>query len=463
MKTVLLTIIFFTFIYSISFANIIKVPADIDSIQGGIDLANNGDTVLVQPGTYVENINFNGKNIVVGSLTLTTGDTSYISQTVIDGNQNGSVVKFENGEDSTTVLCGFTLTKGNSAINSGGGGIYIMNSSPIVSDMLIKNNKAVTYGSDGGGGIYLNNSNTKISNATISSNIGYWEDAFLPLNFGAGGGILCENSNLTLTNIKIINNVSVSGGGIFCRNSDIVLINAIVSENSTLWTQGGTGGSGITINNSNATLANVIVSKNIADINGGGIYCISSDLSLSNVTIKENSANYGGGMYFEANSNPSFDPVNLCNIYLNTANELGNDLFAESDSIISVYVDTFTVLVPVSIHAYPLNKFTFDIQNAVITNISENPISLTNFTLNQNYPNPFNPTTNIEFSIPKSEFVTLKVYNVLGEEVATMVSERLNVGSYSYDWDASNLASGVYLYSLEAGEFVKTRKMILMH
>jgi hypothetical protein len=84
------------------------------------------------------------------------------------------------------------------------------------------------------------------------------------------------------------------------------------------------------------------------------------------------------------------------------------------------------------------------------------------WSLLQNYPNPFNPTTNIEFSIPKSEFVTLKVYNTLGEEVATLVSDRLTVGSYSYEWDASNLASGVYLYRLQAGEYVETKKMILV-
>ena len=84
------------------------------------------------------------------------------------------------------------------------------------------------------------------------------------------------------------------------------------------------------------------------------------------------------------------------------------------------------------------------------------------WSLLQNYPNPFNPTTAIEFSIPKSEFVTLKVYNTLGEKVATLVSDRLTVGSYSYQWDASNLASGVYLYRLQAGDYIETRRMILM-
>ena len=79
-----------------------------------------------------------------------------------------------------------------------------------------------------------------------------------------------------------------------------------------------------------------------------------------------------------------------------------------------------------------------------------------------NYPNPFNPTTSIEFSIPKSKFVTLKIYNILGEEVVTLVSEKLPAGKYKYEWDASGMASGVYLYRLEAGNQVEVRKMVLM-
>jgi predicted GH43/DUF377 family glycosyl hydrolase len=82
--------------------------------------------------------------------------------------------------------------------------------------------------------------------------------------------------------------------------------------------------------------------------------------------------------------------------------------------------------------------------------------------LSQNYPNPFNPTTNIEFSIPKSEFVTLKIYNILGEEVVTLVSEKLTAGTYKYDWDASSLASGVYLYRIQAGDYITSKKMVLL-
>ena len=84
------------------------------------------------------------------------------------------------------------------------------------------------------------------------------------------------------------------------------------------------------------------------------------------------------------------------------------------------------------------------------------------FHLNQNYPNPFNPSTTIQFDLPKTGQVTLKVFNVLGEELATLVSNRLPAGSYSYEWDASSLASGVYLYRLQAGDYVETRKMVMM-
>ena len=83
--------------YNNLFSSTINVPQDLTTIQTAIDNSNNGDTVLVSPGTYFENINFNGKNIVLGSSFLTTGDTSYISQTIIDGSQQGCVVVFESG------------------------------------------------------------------------------------------------------------------------------------------------------------------------------------------------------------------------------------------------------------------------------------------------------------------------------------------------------------------------------
>ena len=84
------------------------------------------------------------------------------------------------------------------------------------------------------------------------------------------------------------------------------------------------------------------------------------------------------------------------------------------------------------------------------------------FSLSQNYPNPFNPTTMIKYSIPKSGNVTLKIFNMLGQEVATLVNQEQNAGNYNISFDASHLASGVYMYRIQSGNFSLTKKMTLL-
>ena len=84
------------------------------------------------------------------------------------------------------------------------------------------------------------------------------------------------------------------------------------------------------------------------------------------------------------------------------------------------------------------------------------------YSLNQNYPNPFNPSTNIEYSIPEASFVQLKVYDILGNEVATLVNEEQSAGTYRADFFADNLASGLYVAQLRTGNFLKTIKMTLL-
>ncbi len=87
------------------------------------------------------------------------------------------------------------------------------------------------------------------------------------------------------------------------------------------------------------------------------------------------------------------------------------------------------------------------------------PIS---FDLQQNYPNPFNPVTNIKYSIPETGYVTLKVYDIMGQEVSTLINTQMNSGNYEYNFNASKLASGVYFYTLKAGKYSETRKLILL-
>ncbi len=107
---------------------------------------------------------------------------------------------------------------------------------------------------------------------------------------------------------------------------------------------------------------------------------------------------------------------------------------------------------------------------ALVDNISFGPVTtvqpennvVTNFALNQNYPNPFNPTTKISYTIPKESFISLKVYNILGMEVATLVDRRESPGSYTINFNAENLPSGIYLAQLNTGSYSKTIKMTLL-
>lgn len=93
------------------------------------------------------------------------------------------------------------------------------------------------------------------------------------------------------------------------------------------------------------------------------------------------------------------------------------------------------------------------------SNITEAP---QHYSLSQNYPNPFNPVTKISFEIPEENLTSLKVFNSLGQEVTTLINSRLNIGKYTYDWNASSYPSGVYFYSLQSGDYRTTKKMILL-
>ena len=98
-----------------------------------------------------------------------------------------------------------------------------------------------------------------------------------------------------------------------------------------------------------------------------------------------------------------------------------------------------------------------------LQSLSLEPITvIKDFILSQNYPNPFNPTTVIEYTIPKDSHVTLKIYDVLGQEVETLVNEEENVGRYQVQFNGSRLASGVYFYRLVAGSHVITKKMLMI-
>ncbi|MCP4582301.1 MAG: hypothetical protein GY839_11865 [candidate division Zixibacteria bacterium] len=286
----------------------INVPDNYSTIQDGISASSSSDTVLVQPGIYVENINFNGKNIVIGSLFLTSGDTSYVSSTIIDGDSSGSVATFENGEDSTAMLIGFTLRNGLGGDLSqrySGSGITCKNfSSPTVSSNVISFNFSGNYFT---GAIYCYNySEPRITDNYIFGNISsgiYCEDESNPVITNnkicenTESGILCNQSNPYINDNLINDNSGNHGAGIYCFTlSDAEIINNTISNNHT-YSEGDGGGIYASMGSFPSIEGNTI-SDNTADRFGGGIF-ISSDVAISNNIISGNTATtqWGGGIY----------------------------------------------------------------------------------------------------------------------------------------------------------------------
>ena len=136
-------------------------------------------------------------------------------------------------------------------------------------------------------------------------------------------------------------------------------------------------------------------------------------------------------------------------------------VYAKDFGIMELYTQSGNVYYVENLIGCILNGIVYgDTSLTGITQISRNiPES---FSLSQNYPNPFNPSTNIGFRIPKSEFVNLKVHDLIGREVAQLVNEELKPGIYSIDWNAENYPSGIYLYTINAGSFTDTKKMVLI-
>ena len=111
-------------------------------------------------------------------------------------------------------------------------------------------------------------------------------------------------------------------------------------------------------------------------------------------------------------------------------------------------------------HKSPL-KWDSTTVNLTITDVGEVFITPTQFVLYENYPNPFNPSTTIRYSIPEASFTTLRVYDALGNEVSALVNETKSAGTFEVVFDATNLSSGIYYYTLQSGSLTQTKKMML--
>ncbi len=256
------------------------VPSEYSTIQAAIDDTDNDNitTVLVDDGTYMENINFGGRAITVKSVNGS-------SLTAIDGGSNGSVAIFNSGETSSSVLDGFTIQNGGGVM--WGGGIFIDNSSPLIRNCYFTSNSVSAHGA----GIYMSGSSSTVENCTFSNNSAIMD-----------GVIYINSSAAVITNCIFTNNSVRYGGGIYVRDSGstVNISDTSISDNTAKAGTTGFGG-GLCINNSTVAITNINISGNSAYQFGGGVYITGS----SNVTISGNSVINGnstdtldgGGIY----------------------------------------------------------------------------------------------------------------------------------------------------------------------
>ncbi|MCD4737020.1 MAG: right-handed parallel beta-helix repeat-containing protein, partial [Bacteroidales bacterium] len=333
------------------------------AIQEGIGLASNGDTVLVMPGNYIEIVDFSGKDIVLCSQYLVTGDTSYISQTIIDGNlENYRLVRFTNGETYAAKLTGFTITnaylgqESNEGWEPAGLAIYINESSPVIErNRIIDNNYGDTYyhggaivivggsphilenyiydndGAYEGGGIYIEEGNDIVISGNTIANHRLWS------GYGTafGAGIFIKNSiGICISRNRISDNYNdfgYGGGAYLTGCSDITFTGNIFDSNRCR----GLGGSGVYAGSSqDVRLINNLIVNNYSAFQGGGILMEGSRFLLANNTICFNKADTlytygeGGGMCIYNSSGNVFNTI----LFGNQASSSGNQVFLASEN-----------------------------------------------------------------------------------------------------------------------------------
>jgi hypothetical protein len=608
-------------------ATVRRVPSQYPTIQAGIDASGNGDTVLVSDGTYYENIRFKGKKIVVASTFLTTGDTSHISRTVIDGSRavladSASVVYFISGEDTNSVLCGFTV-RGGTGTSSGtyrqGGGVLCSSGARLVRNIITGNNLSggelwgggvsgdagqtlimeqnIVKGNTlngtwaGGAGVMVYGMKAIIRNNIIADNTVTTQGA-VSGSFGAGihceigtfiidgnlitgnralaptasnpsygGGVFVREGNLDFRNNRVIGNVLQSSSSMRAYGGGLSLLAAAASELTEMGVAGNyiasntviggssgarlSGGGGIFSRDQRPRIENNIIVKNTAPYGGGfgaeRFYTTSKSVLntlphegvvgrervpsvretsthssiivdaplLINNTIAYNRATLDGGAISTSGAwTPKvintiawgdtgtteialFDGSGIRVLFSDIQGGWPSDFGNIADSIRFVPGDTLYNLqaaspcigrgidsIQVDGIWYHAPAYDFDgharhrpsgPQNCDIgaqeeqttVDVTTQESSPTSYELSQNFPNPFNPATIVRYQLPVAGYVRLVVYDVLGREVAILVNQKREQGSYEVKWDGSNVSSGMYICRMTAGEYTETRKMLL--
>ena len=310
----------------------------------------------------------------------------------------------------------------------------------------------------------------------------------------SGGGLYVRLSPCSIIGNEIRGNScnSYHGGGISIHECSPDVVNNLIVDNKA-----GSLGGGICVGDltSRPVLINNTIVANTALLYGGGFYCTEASPVIFNSILWYNEAPNGDQIYLEdgsiqvAYSNILWGWDGEGNIDLDPLFALNDSLYHLSDSSPCINAGIDSLLVGDRMCYCPSDDYETDMNfpfeddgmprpfpgtrpdmgadetdvpvDIEIEQISDKNLPQ-NYTLGQNYPNPFNPNTTIEFRIPKSGHVRLTVFNLLGEEIAVLVSQKMPAGSYTHRWDADGMANGIYYYKLEVNDFVDVKKGVLL-
>jgi len=455
----------------IQFGFVIHVPGDQPTIQAGIDDAINGDTILVAPGTYFENINFNGKNIVVASHYVLDKELTFINSTIIDGSQaqyadTASCIRIVSGEDSTAVLQGFTIKQGSGThwvdpqfpnwTWHSGGGIFIFESSP-----TIKNNYIIDNHVD---------DNTGVDGAS-------------------GGGILTYGGNPVVINNIINNNTALYGAGVVVDYSGCVFKNNIVAQNSGGQDYGGGGFWTIGNGDEPIIIENNTIVDNESELKGGAMYLWSTQLTARNNILWNNTQATGGQIYlregasaeitwsdveggFDGEGNieqpPQFADTNFILLPSSPCADAGNPDVQYNDpedpenTGQALWPSQMQLRNDMGAYGGPFRN----ILAGLTTGINIYDKNKTKFINLNVYPNPFSNYTTISFNIPdgNSSNITIEIYNSKAQMVKQFSSLNQNM---ELIWDGCDdnchpLNPGSYVLRLLSGNQTQTKKVFLI-
>ena len=456
----------------------------IELCTGGIELLGEGDPIvennIIQNNgaSGIEAYNFTGK----------------ISSNIIRGNRDesgaGGGILLRNSE----AIIMNNIISGNYAPNAGGGIYAIDDTSHFINNTIINNS------SRKGSGIYVGKSNPTLVNNIIAYSVLYlapeddkfsiWRDGDndILITYTYNQGVLSGATIFTgFINMGAACEVTIAVAGIETNQTVYaepyerfsLVISCGIGGTRYVYTKISTLTDTLEINayspEVNLTPANYSLTSYGIDANPCGLLASESE----DITPK-NCAFFGnkGGGYFTGNDEEGYTEVVLSGVNGNVTsdpllNENDYSLSAGSPCIDNGIPDTSGLNLPAfDITGAPRITDGNDDGVAVIdigayeydntTDVKWNNKVISSFKLLQNYPNPFNPSTKINFSLPQTSFVSLKVYDVLGKEVVTLVFEEKTTGNYKVDFDGSNLSSGIYFYRMQAGNYSDTKKFILM-